>query len=317
MTKYAIGLGSNIGDRLEHLRSAVEQLDGLGEVSDASSLYETAPVGGPEQDPFLNAAVILHADLEPPTLLDQLHEVEKTSGRERAVRWGPRTLDLDILAWDGPEVATEGLRIPHPRAGEREFVLRPLVEVWPRALIGPGRPADAALASVEAQGVDRLARTWIDEQSPWPGRVFVAVQFAWFLGIALAMGWDGSLPGGSAGATRLVGVPLTVAGAALAFISSRRLGANLTAVPEPRSDATLVDTGPYRWARHPIYGGATLFILGTTLILDSFTGALLSLGLLPFFYLKTEYEERRLRIHFPQYRAYRQRVTRRLIPFLI
>jgi protein-S-isoprenylcysteine O-methyltransferase Ste14 len=170
---------------------------------------------------------------------------------------------------------------------------------------------------VEDQSVDRLVKNWVSQDVPWWGRLFVGFQFAWFIAVALAMASDGTLPDGSADVVRLVGVVVAVLGGALAFTSSRRLGPALTALPEPRAHAPLVDGGPYSLARHPIYGGVTLFILGASMIVDSLSGALLSIGLLPFFYLKSEYEERRLRMKYAEYRSYRERVTRRLIPFLI
>ncbi len=317
MTRYAIGLGSNIGNRLTHLRFAVERLGEVGGVGGVSSLYESAPVGGPVQGPFLNAVVVVESDLEPLAFLDRLHEIETEAGRVRGTRWGPRTLDLDIVTSDGNSVSEETLEIPHPRAAEREFVLRPLLEVWPEARVAADTRASQALEEVGDQGVDRLVRDWGGDAQPWLGRLFVALQFVWFLGIALAMASDGTLPEGSVDVTRVVGGIVAVIGAALAFISSRRLGPALTALPEPRPGAVLIETGPYALARHPIYGGVTLFILGAAMIVDSLTGVLLSHGLLPFFYLKSEYEERTLRIRYQGYRAYRERVTRRLIPFLI
>lgn len=317
MTRYAIGLGSNLGDRLAHLRFAFEGLGEVGRVGAVSSLYESAPVGGPAQDPFLNAVVIVESDLEPLVLLDRLQEIETQAGRVRRTRWGPRSLDLDIVSSDGDLVSEEALDIPHPRAAEREFVLRPLAEVWPQAPVAPEIPAFEALSTVDSQGVDRLARVWSGDQRPWLGRLFVGLQFVWFVGIAVAMASDGTLPEGAVDVTRLVGAMVAVIGGALAFISSRRLGPGLTALPEPRADAVLIESGPYALARHPIYGGVTLFILGAAMIVDSLSGVFLSLALLPFFYLKSEYEERTLRMRYSEYRAYRDRVTRRLIPFLI
>ena len=293
MTRFAIGLGSNVGSRLDHLRSAVDHLGRLGDVGPISGLYESAPVGGPEQDPFLNAVVLLDSQMEPHALLEQLLEIEAKEGRVRKVRWGPRTLDLDILLSDGDPVSDESLQIPHPRVTEREFVLRPLIDVWPAVELGTKTNLAGSLDEVGDQGVDRLVRTWIGEDVPWLGRLFVGVQFAWFIAVALAMASDGTLPDGSADVFRLVGTVVAVFGGALAFISSRRLGPALTALPEPRADAPLVESGPYSLARHPIYGGVTLFILGTSMILDSPTAALLSLGLVPFFYLKSEYSSRR------------------------
>lgn len=279
-------------------------------------MYETAPVGGPEQDPYLNAVVVLDSGLEAPALLNELQAIEKSQGRQRKVRWGARTLDLDILTSDGPEFDSPELTIPHPRLMERQFALVPLAEVWPDAPVGGGNEAAGAVGSVPDQGVVRLPGSW---QSPGPstlGKLYVAVQLTWFVLIAVALAWDGSLPDGSSQPLRIAGGVLAVLGAALAFISSRRLGSSLTAIPEPLDDARLVETGPFALARHPIYGGVTIFILGTALILDSTVAALMSLVLFPFFYFKSEYEEGRLRMKYSAYSAYRDRVPRRFIPYL-
>jgi 2-amino-4-hydroxy-6-hydroxymethyldihydropteridine diphosphokinase len=317
LTRYAIGLGSNLGDRLGNLRTAVAGLRSLGTVTAVSAVYGTEPVGGPAQGPYLNGVVVLETDLDPAALLDSLASIEAGAGRVREERWGPRPLDLDILALDAGEVSTRTLEVPHPRVGEREFALRPLAEVWPDAPVGSGMTAADALARVGPQGVARLASSWEKEAAPALGKALVGVQLVWFLAIALAMAWDGSLPEGDVAPTRLAGFALGVIGGALAFVSSRRLGPGLSATPEPRDDAELVETGPYALARHPIYGGVAMFMLGTAMIVDSLFGSVLAIGLLGFFYLKSEYEERRLLLRYPQYHAYRQRVPRRLIPFLI
>ena len=317
MTRYAIGLGSNLGDRLENLRAALAGLRSLGTVASVSAVYGTEPVGGPAQGPYLNAVVVLDTDLDPPDLLESLASIETSAGRAREERWGPRSLDLDILASDAGEVSTRTLEVPHPRVGEREFALRPLAEVWPAAPVGSGVTAAEALARVGPQGVARLASSWERREAPVLGKALVGVQFVWFLAIALAMAWDGSLPEGEVGPTRVAGLALVVMGGGLAFVSSRRLGPGLSPTPEPKDDAELVETGPYALARHPIYGGVGLFMLGTAMILDSLMGSVLAIGLLGFFYFKSEYEERRLLLRYPQYHAYRQRVPRRLIPFLI
>lgn len=317
MTRYAIGLGSNQGDRLHNLRAGVEGLRQLGEVESLSSIYGTAPIGGPSQGPYLNAVAVLESELGPTQLLASLEHIETAAGRVRQERWGPRTLDLDILASDAGSMTTDALQVPHPRVGEREFALRPLVEVWPEAPVGPGISAGQALQRVGPQGVARLAKSWVEKKEPVLGTVLVAVQIVWFIAIAVAMAWDGTLPDGGVGPTRIVGLALTVIGGGLAFIASRRLGPGLSPKPEPMEGADLVDTGPYALARHPIYGGVTMFILGTALIVDSVLGTVLALGLGGFFYLKSEYEERRLLLRYPGYHAYRQRVPRRLIPFVI
>jgi 2-amino-4-hydroxy-6-hydroxymethyldihydropteridine diphosphokinase len=298
------------------LRAGVSGLRAIGEVEKVSRLYETAPVGGPEQGPYLNAVVLIDSDLEPQGLLAELNRVETEQQRKRKERWGARTLDLDIISAEGLAIADPDLQIPHTRAADREFVLRPLVDVWPQAPLSDGNTARGALDSCDDQGVDLVAGKWVDDESGWTGRLFVGFQMLWFIAIALALAWDGSLPDGSGDVFRIIGGLLAIFGAALAFISSRRLGPALTAVPEPTDEGQLIQTGPYRLVRHPIYGGVVLFILGTSMILDSISGALLSVGLVPFFYFKSQYEERVLRIRYSDYRAYREVVTRRFFPFV-
>lgn len=316
MTRFALGLGSNQGDRLGHLRAALGQLETRTEVLGVSSLYETEPVGGPEQGPFLNAVVVVSTDMSAHDLLSLVQRVEDEAGRKRVERWGPRTLDLDIVAGEIADIESPDLVIPHPRAEEREFVLRPLTEVWPDADVG-GTTASEALAVVGDQGVDLLRRHWRDDSDRWVGWALVGIQLAWFLAIALAFARDGSLPQEAVRFTHILGGGLALAGLVFALWASRRLGPALTAVPEPLSDSELVETGPYALARHPIYGGIVLFLAGTALILDSVFGLGLVLGLAVFFLAKSSYEERRLRSRYADYRAYRHRVRHRLIPFLL
>jgi len=316
VTKYAIGLGSNLGDRLAFLRAGVAGLGALGELEGVSGLYETAPIGGPDQGQYLNAVALVDSDLGPHELLAQLNVIEAEQKRERKERWDARTLDLDIVAAEGLVVDEPDLTIPHPRAAEREFVLRPLADVWPNAPIAEGISARVALDSCDGQGVDRLARVWVEDQTGRQGRLFVGVQIIWFVTIAIALAWDGSLPDGAGDGFRILGVLLGIYGAGQVLVSSRRLGPALTVVPEPTDEGVLVQGGPYRLVRHPMYGGVTLFILGTSMVLDSVAGALLSLGLFPFFYMKSKYEEQVLRIRYSDYRAYRDLVRRRFIPFL-
>jgi 2-amino-4-hydroxy-6-hydroxymethyldihydropteridine diphosphokinase len=317
LTRYAIGLGSNLGDRLANLRIGVSGLRSLGEVTALSSVYGTEPIGGPAQGAYLNAVALVETDLEPSALLVELAVIEEGAGRVREERWGPRTLDLDILVSDFGEISTERLVVPHPRVGEREFALRPLAEVWPEAPLGAGVTAGDALARIGGQGVAYLASAWESESTPVLGKALVAVQMIWIVATAVAMAWDGSLPEGEVSPTRVVGFVLAILGAALAFVASRRLGPGLSPAPEPRDGIDLVQTGPYALVRHPIYGGVTLFVLGTALIVDSVAGSLLAVGLGAFFYLKSEYEERRLLLRYPAYHRYREKVPRRLIPFLL
>ena len=123
-----LSLGSNIGDRREHLRRAVEILPGVVAVS---PLYETDPIGGPDQEPFYNIVVELETDMTPQQLLGLCHRLEANAERVREVRWGPRTLDVDIVWMDGVEMATDHLTIPHPRWKERRFVLAPMRDLAP------------------------------------------------------------------------------------------------------------------------------------------------------------------------------------------
>jgi 2-amino-4-hydroxy-6-hydroxymethyldihydropteridine diphosphokinase len=127
-----IGLGSNLGDRWATLEGAIAALartNGI-HVQKVSSFHESKPVGGPPgQAMYLNAAAVIEADLDPHRLLLVLQEIEGKFGRVRSVRWGERTLDLDLLLFDKQIVSTPELTIPHPRMRERRFVLEPLAEV--------------------------------------------------------------------------------------------------------------------------------------------------------------------------------------------
>jgi 2-amino-4-hydroxy-6-hydroxymethyldihydropteridine diphosphokinase len=127
-----LGLGSNLGDRRAYLRDAVAALP---DVVAVSPVYETSPVGGPEgQGPYLNCVVELSTELGPRELLDLAHQVEAVAGRERKERWGPRTLDVDVLLVDDLTVDEPDLVVPHPRMFERRFVLAPLADVAPEVL---------------------------------------------------------------------------------------------------------------------------------------------------------------------------------------
>jgi 2-amino-4-hydroxy-6-hydroxymethyldihydropteridine diphosphokinase len=152
-----IGLGSNLGDRRENLCAAVTSLCQLGHLVALSSLYETVPMGGPPQPSFLNAAVRIATRLGPGDLLESLHAVETSRGRVRRERWGPRTLDLDLLWVRGLRLVGSNLTVPHPRLAERAFAMIPLVEVAPDAAdpVDGVRYADR-LARVDQGGVIRV-----------------------------------------------------------------------------------------------------------------------------------------------------------------
>ncbi|MDN7247550.1 2-amino-4-hydroxy-6-hydroxymethyldihydropteridine diphosphokinase [Planococcus shenhongbingii] len=133
MNESYLSLGSNMGNRLEMLKQAVRILAEHTsiEVVAISSLYETEPVGFTKQDPFLNMVVRIRTTLAALELLDVCQEIELELHRERLVRWGPRTIDLDILLYNQDAMETERLIVPHPRMHERAFVLIPLLEVNP------------------------------------------------------------------------------------------------------------------------------------------------------------------------------------------
>jgi 2-amino-4-hydroxy-6-hydroxymethyldihydropteridine diphosphokinase len=128
-----IGIGSNLGDKVRQCEKAIFELLKIdGHVLLAqSSFYKTKPIGFTRQDWFINSVIKIKTDLEPKELLRELKEVEAQLGRRTTFRWGPRTIDLDILLFDNAEVRTEELQIPHPSMQERQFVLLPLIEIDP------------------------------------------------------------------------------------------------------------------------------------------------------------------------------------------
>ena len=146
-----LGLGSNMGDRVEFLRTAVAAIP---DVVAISSAFETDPVGGVEQDPFLNIVVELDTSLSPRELLQVCRDRESAAERVRVIRWGPRTLDVDVLWVVGETVDDPDLEVPHPRMFERAFVLVPLADLAPD-LLPDGYDAGAA---AEAEGVRAVGR---------------------------------------------------------------------------------------------------------------------------------------------------------------
>ena len=133
--KVVIALGSNLGDRKATLDDAVDQLRKIITITKVSTFIETDPVGGPDQPNYLNAVVIGESDLEPADLLAKMLAIENEAGRTREVRWGARTLDLDLIVAGDTVMDTEFLTLPHPRAHERRFVLDPWLEVDPEAIL--------------------------------------------------------------------------------------------------------------------------------------------------------------------------------------
>lgn len=147
-----LALGANLGDARATMRAAVAGLAARSDVTvlAVSGLYRTAPVGGPDQPDYLNAVVLVATPMPPTELLELAHELEAAAGRERDVRWGPRTLDVDIVDIEGFTSAEAALSIPHPRAHERAFVLAPWAEVAPDWMLTP------------AGGPTRSVREWRD-----------------------------------------------------------------------------------------------------------------------------------------------------------
>jgi len=138
--RAVLSLGSNLGNSAEILSSAAEALNEVSEVIALSSFYQTRPVGGPPQPDFINAVIIIETSLEPEELLLVAQAIEGAHGRERnenTVKWGPRFLDIDLIKCDEMLINSSDLTIPHPRAHEREFVLRPWNEIDPAATL-PG-----------------------------------------------------------------------------------------------------------------------------------------------------------------------------------
>lgn len=136
MSIVFIGLGSNMGDKTANMEKAVLELGKVpgNKVLAVSSFYKTEPVGGIEQNWFVNAVAELETTLSPRELLNTLLDIEKSLGRIRGVKWGPRVIDLDILLYDNLVMDEEGLSIPHPYLHERGFVLVPLVEIAPKVM---------------------------------------------------------------------------------------------------------------------------------------------------------------------------------------
>ena len=159
MADVLIGLGGNVGDVRATFRKAISNICGMTQAAllARSSDYTTPPWGIEAQAPFINACIAIDTDLDPNALLFTLHKIEKKFGRDRAAEqhWGPRTLDLDLIAYDDVRIDRPELTLPHPRLFERAFVLVPLSEIAPDRMIA-GRRVDGALAVLSTAGITRL-----------------------------------------------------------------------------------------------------------------------------------------------------------------
>ncbi len=313
MVKVAIALGSNLGDRLGHLRAGLDGLVELGAVQAVSGVYETDPVGGPPQGRYLNAVVVVETDRGPLDVLSALLEIERSRGRERTVRWGPRTLDLDLIVYEGQRVDLPTLEVPHPRAHERGFVLAPLAEVWPEAPLANGTTALEALGAVRTSGIRRWHGSWPEET---PNLGVEAARWVWaqlaLFGVWLAIVIASTEPISSTRA--IVGSIVLLAGIATMEAARRALGRNLTPYPQPRSGTTLVNRGIYGRVRHPIYTGVVSSLIGASILAGSIAGVVFAASMLVFFNAKASVEERALTIAVPEYAEYLDTVAHRFLP---
>jgi 2-amino-4-hydroxy-6-hydroxymethyldihydropteridine diphosphokinase len=159
MARVLIALGGNIGDVRNTFRKAISNICGMAQAAliARSSDYATQPWGDENQDRFINACIEIDTRLDPHALLFTLHKIEKKFGRDRSkeTRWGPRTLDLDLIAYDDVVLDKPELTLPHPRLFERAFVLVPLAEIAPDRVIA-GRTPAKALSGVSTAGIERL-----------------------------------------------------------------------------------------------------------------------------------------------------------------
>jgi 2-amino-4-hydroxy-6-hydroxymethyldihydropteridine diphosphokinase len=154
-----LGLGANLRDPQRQMEGAIAR---LGQPLAASSLYRTAPVGGPAGQPdYLNAVITIAWDRSPFALLTLIHQIEADFGRERLVRFGPRTLDIDIVAIDGLTIESPSLTVPHPRAHERAFVLVPLAEVSSEYATILGWDGSSRAEVMNVANFDVESSTWV------------------------------------------------------------------------------------------------------------------------------------------------------------
>lgn len=159
MPRCYIGLGSNQANPVEQLQQALKALASLpsSQLVSQSSLYRSAPMGPQDQPDYVNAVACLESTLPPLILLDQLQAIEQLHGRERkGERWGPRTLDLDLLLYGNQSIDLPRLTVPHYGLAQRDFVLQPLAELAPELRLPDGRPITELLQSCASHGLQRL-----------------------------------------------------------------------------------------------------------------------------------------------------------------
>lgn len=151
--KVYLGLGSNMGDKAANIKAAISHIAAAGaSIVKQSPLYRTAPWGNENQDWFLNACVLIKTTLQPLPLLDLCLEIEHLMGRKRLLKWGPRLIDIDILLFEGQDISTERLTLPHPHLLQRAFVLVPLSDIAPNLAVGETTVKEA-LSLLDSSGV--------------------------------------------------------------------------------------------------------------------------------------------------------------------
>ena len=313
-TRAAVALGSNLGDRLETLNGALRQLRDICTIVAVSSLYETAPIGGPEQSSFYNAVVLVDTMLGPEDLVAALHQIEATFDRTREVRWGPRTLDLDLILYGDVQIETDTLIVPHPRYRERRFVLEPLLEVWGEAVDPDGTVLEGQRRAVADQEIVKLDESHWNASSPSPGR-----GGGWVLGQILVLGVVFAITIATAGQIEVAmfdvaGGVLAAIGGIVLVVALTDLGRMTTPFPEPIGAGGLVGSGVYGVVRHPMYVAVMLIALGLAGFAGSSGGVAAWPALVAFFVAKAAHEEKRLGAVYPGYEAYRQRVRGRFVP---
>lgn len=159
MTTAYIGLGSNLEQPLQQVQGAIEALAQLpgSRLIAVSRLYRSEPLGPPGQPDYVNGVAALDTSLEPEALLDQLQAIENRHGRVRTLRWGPRTLDLDLLLFGGQVINTPRLTVPHPEMARRSFVLYPLADIAPALVLPDGRSLDSLLQGCPPAGLSVIS----------------------------------------------------------------------------------------------------------------------------------------------------------------
>jgi 2-amino-4-hydroxy-6-hydroxymethyldihydropteridine diphosphokinase len=158
---YYLAFGSNVGDKLLFLNKAIKGLSHVGKILKKSAIYNSEPIGEKKQDNFFNAMIKYETSLTPLQLLDKIKQIEKSIGRTKTYRWGPREIDIDIIEYDGPEIKGENLTIPHLEMEKRKFVLLPFSEVENEFITRSGQSIKQVLLQCSDRShVEQLKHLW-------------------------------------------------------------------------------------------------------------------------------------------------------------